>query len=222
MAILIYKLFQLTYDDYICNYDHYLSEFLNDYVDNTELYFIKEQKLILNGNLVNFKEVVMTLVEEDENKEEILELFRNRINTTNRIKTFLEQRKQEFERELKITLPTVPATENKNPFPLIFTGNDDKAYNVFMDLKKNVTDYYPDYSFIFQKMKGKIEMLIEKRCRHKEFMDWLFENNHISETVYNDFKDKESFSTKYDRGMRTTQYNIIKEKYFPINSDLSE
>jgi hypothetical protein len=113
-------------------------------------------------------------------------------------------------------------SETNNPFPLIFTGNDDKAYNVFMDFKKNVTDYYRDYSFIFQKMIGKAEKLIQKRCRHKEFMDWLFVNKHISEKVYNDFTDKESFSTKYDRGMRVTQYNTIKEKYFPINSDLSE
>lgn len=124
--------------------------------------------------------------------------------------------------QIETTPPTVTAPENKNPFPLIFTGSDDKAYNVFMDFKKIVTDYYPDYSFIFQKMKGKTEMLIEKRCRHKEFMEWLFENKYISETVYLDFIDKESFSTKYDRGMRPTQYNIIKEKYFPNNSDLSE
>jgi hypothetical protein len=123
------------------------------------------------------------------------------------------------ELEKKINPSTDPEPKNKNPFPLIFTGNDDKAYNVFMDFKKTITDYYPDYSFVFQKMIGKTEMLIEKKCKHREFMDWLFKNEHISQTVYNDFIDKESFSKKYDRGMRPTIYNHIKENHFPSNSD---
>lgn len=108
----IYKQIQLTYNDYTRNYDHYLSEFLNDYEDNTELFFIKEQKLLLDNSLTNIKEVVKNLTEEDETKEEWLDLFRNRINTTDRIKTFLEQRKQELARELNTTLGRVPATEN--------------------------------------------------------------------------------------------------------------
>lgn len=101
MGISIYELFQVTFNDYKRDYNGYLTEFLNDYEDNTELYFIKEQKAIVDSHLVKFKEVVMKLVEEDENKEEILDLFRNRINTTDRIKEFLEMRKQELERESK-------------------------------------------------------------------------------------------------------------------------
>jgi uncharacterized protein YktA (UPF0223 family) len=105
MAISIYKLFRVTYNDYICDYDRYLSEFLKEYEDNTELYFIKEQKSILDNHLVKFKEVVMNLVEEDENKEEIIDLFRNRINTTDRIKAFLESRKQQLEKESNSIVP---------------------------------------------------------------------------------------------------------------------
>lgn len=120
MGISIYKLFQVTYNDYISNYDGYLSEFLNDYEDNTELYFIKEQKSILDSHLVKFKEVVMNLAEKDENKEEMLDLFRNRINTTDRIKVFLEQRKQELEKESR----TVPAFKTKNSRNL---SNDQRA-----------------------------------------------------------------------------------------------
>lgn len=108
----IYKQFQLTYNDYTRNYDHYLLEFLNDYEDNTELFYIKEQKILLDNNLAKLKEVIKNLKEEDENKEELLDLFRNRINTTDRIKSFLEQRKQELENELNTTLSRVPATEN--------------------------------------------------------------------------------------------------------------
>ncbi len=110
MGISIYKLFQVTYNDYISNYDGYLSEFLNEYEDNTELYFVKEQKSILDSHLVKFKEVVMNLAEKDENKEEMLDLFRNRINTTDRIKAFLEQRKQELEKASR----TVPAPKTIN------------------------------------------------------------------------------------------------------------
>ena len=104
MGVSIYKLFQVTYNDYISDYDRYLSEFLNEYEDNTELYFIKEQKSILDSQLTKFKDVVMNLVDEDENKEEILDLFRNRINTTDRIKAFLEQRKQQLEKESVFTI----------------------------------------------------------------------------------------------------------------------
>jgi hypothetical protein len=104
MGVSIYKLFQVTYNDYISDYDRYLSEFLNEYEDNTELYFIKEQKSILDSHLTKFKDVVINLVDEDENKEEILDLFRNRINTTDRIKAFLEQRKQQLEKESVFTI----------------------------------------------------------------------------------------------------------------------
>lgn len=99
MAISIYKLFQHTFKDYKRDYFHNLNEFLNEFEDNNELYFIKEQKSILEIHLGKFKEVVINLVDEDENKDEILDLFRNRINTTDRIKEFLETRKQELENE---------------------------------------------------------------------------------------------------------------------------
>ncbi len=115
MAISIYKLFQVTFNDYKRDYDGYLTEFLNEYEDNTELYFIKEQKSILDNHLVKFKEVVMNLIETDENKEEILDLFRNRINTTDRIKEFLEERKQELNKESN---SKVPAPKNSDKINL--------------------------------------------------------------------------------------------------------
>ncbi|WP_269234414.1 hypothetical protein [Flavobacterium flavigenum] len=104
------------------------------------------------------------------------------------------------------------SVEEKNYHPDIFSGNDNKAFNLFNDFAKEVTDCYPDYSFIFQKMRG--ENLINKRVRHKEFMEWLFNNEFINNVYYEEFIDKESFSKKYDRGMRTTRYYMIKNKYF--------
>lgn len=105
MGISIYKLFQLTFNDYKRDYNVYLTEFLDKYEDNTELYFIKEQKAIVDDNLKKFKEIVINLTEKDENQDEILDLFRNRINTTDRIKAFLEQRKQELENESNSKVP---------------------------------------------------------------------------------------------------------------------
>lgn len=99
MAISIYKLFQQTFRDYKMDYFNNLNEFLNEFEDNTELYFIKEQKILVDSNLSMFSKVVSNLVDEDENKEEILDLFRNKINTADRIKEFLEQRRQEIEKK---------------------------------------------------------------------------------------------------------------------------
>ncbi|WP_281634599.1 hypothetical protein [Flavobacterium luteolum] len=107
--------------------------------------------------------------------------------------------------------------EEKNHHPDIFTGNDNKAFNLFDEFAKEVTDYYQDYSFIFQKMKD--ENLIGKRVMHKEFMEWLFNNKYINEGCYQLFLDKESFSKKYDRGMRPTRYYNIRNKFFLDNSD---
>lgn len=99
MAISIYKLFQQTFRDYKMDYFNNLDEFLNEFEDNTELYFIKEQKILVDSHLSMFSKVVSNLVEDDENKEEIVDLFRNKINTADRIKEFLEQRKQEIEKK---------------------------------------------------------------------------------------------------------------------------
>ena len=106
----------------------------------------------------------------------------------------------------------VNSLEGKNRHPNIFTGNDNKAFNLFDDFTKEITDRYQDYSFIFQKMKD--ENLIIRRVMHKEFMEWLYSNKYINEGCYKIFLDKESFSKKYDRGMRSTRYYNIKNKYF--------
>jgi exonuclease VII small subunit len=153
MGISIYKLFQLTFNDYKRDYNGYLTEFLNEYEDNTELYFIKEQKAILDDNLKKFKEVVMNLTEKDENQDEILDLFRNRINTTDRIKAFLEQRKQELEKELNLKVPAPKDIDSRNltanQRALIMVYNDntivtrlehgDDLYNKFTKWVKSQT-----------------------------------------------------------------------------------
>lgn len=129
MAISIYKLFQQTFRDYKMDYFNNLDEFLNEFEDNTELYFIKEQKILVDSHLSMFSKVVSNLVEDDENKEEIVDLFRNKINTADRIKEFLEQRKQEIEEDLELKMTKrqeVPALEirQKSNKSLMFEGKN--------------------------------------------------------------------------------------------------
>lgn len=142
MGISIYKLFQVTFNDYKRDYNGYLTEFLNEYEDNTELYFIKEQKAIVDNHLAKFKEVVMNLVDKDENKEEIMDLFRNRINTTDRIKEFLEKRKQELEKESNIKFSTPKDINSRgltaNQRALIMVYND----NTMVNRKEHGDDLY--------------------------------------------------------------------------------
>jgi hypothetical protein len=111
-------------------------------------------------------------------------------------------------------------TNKQNLFPKIFDCDNDRAYNLFKDFKNEiVTDFYLDYSFIFQKMQKPPENLIHKDCKHKYFMEWLFKEKHITQSVYEVFIDKASFSTKADKGNRSTRYYVIKNRYFPTDSD---
>lgn len=133
MAISIYKLFQQTFRDYKMDYFNNLDEFLNEFEDNTELYFIKDQKIVVDSNLSMFSKVVSNLVEEDENKEEILDLFRNKINTADRIKEFLEQRKQEIERNLN----TIPSTDPDPKNTLNWNGTQTEFIELIKALIEN-------------------------------------------------------------------------------------
>jgi exonuclease VII small subunit len=122
MGISIYKFFQVTFNDYKRDYNGYLTKFLNDYEDNTEHYFIKEQKAIIERHLANFSEIVSNLKDDDENQEEIIDLFRNRINTSDKIKAFLEQRKEELENNLN----TVHQQSEPEPIDLSDTSAVEK------------------------------------------------------------------------------------------------
>jgi len=129
----------------------------------------------------------------------------------------------DYLRELKsnLTVPTPENSpvENSNPFPNIFSCKDDRAYKLFMEFRTFITDPYLDYSFIFHKMKSRAENLIDQRVRHKDFMIWLRDEKFISQKTFIDFDIKASFSTKADRGQRSTQYYVIKERYFTSRSD---
>jgi hypothetical protein len=121
------------------------------------------------------------------------------------------------------TGPELSEGISPNPFPSIFNGTDSKAFNVFDDFAKEIiTDDFLDFSFIFQKMRKKPENLINCHIPHLLFMDWLFDNEYITNSVYDNFKDKASFSSKADTGNRSTRYYFIKDRHFPTDSEISE
>ncbi|MBZ4041539.1 hypothetical protein [Flavobacterium hibisci] len=109
-------------------------------------------------------------------------------------------------------------SESKNPFPLIFTGDNDKTFVLFQKfVTTHIIDKYTDFSFIFQQMKhnGYISDI-----KHLKFMKWLNENNYINEKEYEDFKEKNTFKSlnKCSFSTRLNLYLKLKEEIIP-NSD---
>lgn len=116
--------------------------------------------------------------------------------------TFLNSEK--FIKEVE-QLPT-------NPFPSIFKGFDNGAYNIF---KSYVEDYivepYIDFSFIFQQLKS--DNLLHS-SKHKSFMEWLYSNQYVSEKVYSELMEHGHFRSlsKCYSLQRFNNYRLIKEK----------
>ena len=107
------KLYKPTFKDYESNYFNELDFFLSEYEDNTELLFIKLQKSKVETKLSYTAEFVKNLTENDFNQNEILDLFQAQIATSDKIKSFLEQRKKEIETNFEVEPQTNPAPENE-------------------------------------------------------------------------------------------------------------
>jgi hypothetical protein len=178
-------------------------------IDKDLIQIIESKYTTTQKTLSDYKEHILSQLEIERKK-----LTRKRQGYINGIED-LTIRKNRLPQSQLISIKT----DNTNPFPEIFNGDDNRAFNVFSDFATEVTDYYLDYSFIFQKMKSTKENLIKSNYRHKSFMKWLLENKFIKEKVYDDFFDKETFSSKADKGMRPTRYYSIKNRYFPIVTD---
>lgn len=223
------------------NYNLDLKRFLRKNIDTTEWDFINSEILNLENLLKNspqftdeylletieskyttkqkadtdYKKIVLRLLENEKTK-----LSRTRQLYLNKIED-LKIKKNRLPQYLEIT--NKPKIKNTNPFPEIFVGDDDKAFNVFNDFAKEiVTDFYLDYSFIFQMMISKKENLIIKRYPHLLFMKWLFDKDYIKDFTYDDFIGKASFTSKANRSNRPTRYYVIKARYFSTDSEKSE
>jgi len=110
-------------------------------------------------------------------------------------------------------------TENKNPFPRIFTGDNNKTFTLFEAFTNNhIIDKYIDFSFIFQQMKHNGYIL---DIKHLKFMEWLNKNNYLTEKEYEDFKVKNSFRSlsKCAVGTRLNLYYKLQEDIITSSSD---
>ena len=163
-----------------------------------------------NENDSLYYKIYNDLVEPAHQKEKTID-HRTNIKQTRivfpKIISFLKDKKKEIE------------SKSNNPYPLIFTGDDDRAFQVFKDFISETNCDFLDFSFIFQKMKHKTERLIIAKYPHLLFMDWLFENKFINDRKLDVFKGKGSFSSKADTGKRSPRYYSIKDKYFNSDSD---
>lgn len=112
--------------------------------------------------------------------------------------------------------------EEQNPYPLIFTGNDNKTFVLFDSFcKQHILDKYIDFSFLFQQMKfnGYI-----RDIKHLNFMKWLYQNNYLTQNEYSVFIIERSFRSlkKCAFGTRVDLYLKLQKSIIHSNSDLSE
>jgi hypothetical protein len=131
--------------------------------------------------------------------------------SSSKIIDFLESRKQELENNDKQNFG--------NPYPDIFTGNDNKAYTLFKEFSENhINDMYTDYSFIFQQMKFNKYILDIKQ---RKFIDWLKENQYINDKDHSFFVCQNSLKAlnKCAFPIRVNPYIQLKDKIFPTSSD---
>ena len=110
----------------------------------------------------------------------------------------------------------------QNPFPLIFSGIDNKTFTLFETFtKEHVIDPYVDFSFIFQQMKynGYISDI-----KHVKFMNWLKENQFINDKEHADFIYQNSFRSlrKCAFGTRVDLYLKLQKRIILSYSDKSE
>lgn len=148
--------------------------------------------------------------------------------TDNRIRDYENNYKELIELfldkvEFGTTRPTDTAPKNsQNPYPLIFTGIDNKTFSLFEAFtKQHILEPYIDFSFIFQQMKFNGYIL---DIKHLKFMQWLHENNYLNDKEYSAFKIEKSFRSlkKCAFGTRVNLYLQLQNNIIISSSDLSE
>lgn len=155
--------------------------------------------------------------------ENFIKFITNRITSLCLINEFLEDIKNELAiGDDKIDPMVTSVKTEQNPFDNIFTGNDNKTFKLFETFAKyHVLDKFIDFSFIFQQMKynGYIADI-----KHLKFMDWLRENEYLSESEHSEFKIEKSFRSlkKCAFGTRVDLYLKLQKSIILSSSDLSE
>ncbi len=93
-----------------------------------------------------------------------------------------------------------------NPFPEIFKDDTYFKFKEYTD--KHIVEPYVDFSYLFQRMLD--EKLIHRK-KHKEYIEWLFENEFISEKKRDKFLDLRGFRSlnKSREDNRVNNFNNI-------------
>lgn len=108
----------------------------------------------------------------------------------------LHRRYAKFYEHLFLAVPKVVSV-NENPYPDLF-----KSHEIYFGFEKyvikHIVDPYIDYSYLFQRLLH--EKLIHK-FKLKDYAEWIWKRNLISEKTYNLILDKNGF---YSLGKSTT------------------
>ncbi|MBG6187080.1 hypothetical protein [Flavobacterium sp. CAN_S2] len=84
--------------------------------------------------------------------------------------------------------------------------NDKDFENFRYYLKHEINDEYNDLSYLFHRLKRDGKMV---KIKHKQFMEWMFNNGLIKEFIYDKLIEKNSFSTKAENPDRIRKYDNV-------------
>ena len=162
-----------------------ISNFLNDnnFTQEMKLYYLKELK----------KGIIKDKIEIYDNLP---------FSTPNVTKEFLRWVDEVI---IRIEMNNI---DDFNPHPDVF--EDVTYFNCFRQyVGKHIIEFYVDYSYLYQRMK--LEGFIRK-ISHKDFNNWLYKNDYISEIIYNKIDVKgffRSLSKSYSTARENNFNNIF-------------
>lgn len=117
---------QQTFDDFVKDYLENLKNYLNEFVDNSEIMFIKIERRLWKNHISEFSDFVKAM-DDNTNPEQakiIIKSFRNRLNTFERYSAFLDKRETAYDHD------SVLNSENK------LTATETACFAYFMDKAK--------------------------------------------------------------------------------------
>jgi len=116
---------------------------------------------------------------------------------------------QNVKDEIDILFIDIFNINNKDDFPYPHLFKNKSIYSKFLEYtKRNIIDYYSDYSYLYQRLLN--DKLIF-HIKHLDFMKWLCDEKFISEKFYDEFIKKGNFKSfkKSSSAQRENNFNNI-------------
>lgn len=191
--------YQRTFNNWKSNYTKRVNDFVNDFVDNSEIIFIENEIDNIDNILLELDQALKDNYFEKDSIDLLdinpmrdlyidvrIESAIKSKSTYKKIKSFLEQRKKEIEFEAKPQTKAVPDNEQnnksaevKNFHNNIFVGNSVEVWERYKENKQLTASDRTDLRLIFELMK--IDKLIKENIELKHYKSWLnkfhFENS---------------------------------------------